>query len=194
MADEKKDEKDDDGYLETVVGLMVVILATFLGIVNVKDNNIVQRMELMQADRINNWNWLQARNIRMETYESFANTLAIVPAGESPENAKAREKLIESFRAKASEQDKKMEDLKTKATTSEANYSSLNNLDDQFDLCEAALGIGLAMMGVTALMKVWWMFFVSMVPSAFGLFMGIAGFMGMDTSNPVVNWFIQLLS
>ena len=41
-------------------------LATFLGVCKVKDDNIVQAMQQAQADRLDHWNFYQARNIREE--------------------------------------------------------------------------------------------------------------------------------
>jgi Domain of unknown function (DUF4337) len=68
------------------------------------------------------------------------------------------------------------------------------NKNDQFDLSEASLAVALTMMGVTALIKRWWMFWMAMIPAAFALFMGAAGFAGVDTNNPVVRSIIQVLS
>jgi hypothetical protein len=68
------------------------------------------------------------------------------------------------------------------------------NKNDQFDLSEASLAVALTMMGVTALIKRWWMFWMAMIPAAFALFMGAAGFAGVDTNNPVIRSIIQVLS
>jgi hypothetical protein len=38
----------------------VAILATFLGICNVKDDNVVQAMLAAQAEKIDQWNFFQA--------------------------------------------------------------------------------------------------------------------------------------
>lgn len=193
MADEKKTE-DNDNLIETLVGLSVVILATFLGVCNVKDGNIVQRMDLQQANRIDNFNWFQARKIRITVYESFAEQMSVPMPGETAEGAKLREAKVEHFKTEAAKQREESKQQLEDGRAAELNYKSANALDDQFDISEAALAIGLAMMGVTALVKRWWMFFVSLVPATFGLVMGIAGFAGIDTSNPVVDWIIQLLS
>ena len=52
--------------LNGFVAVTVAILATFLGIFNVKDDNIVQAMLQEQAHMIDYWNFYQARNIREE--------------------------------------------------------------------------------------------------------------------------------
>ena len=58
----------------------------------------------------------------------------------------------------------------------------------------ATLAISLALMGVTALTKRWWLFFVSLVPAAFGFYMGIAGFLGINTDVGPIKALIRLLS
>ena len=48
------------------VAITVALLATFMGICKVKDDNIVQAMQQAQADKIDHWSFYQARNIRQE--------------------------------------------------------------------------------------------------------------------------------
>ena len=187
-------EVEGNSPMEILIGLFVVILATFLGICNVKDGNIVQAMQLRQADRNDNWAWFQARNIRATIYESMADELAMPRANETPEFAKLREEKAEYFRKRFKDQETKAEKQMEAAKLAEEDYKNLNAKDDQFDLSEAALAIGLAMMGVTALVKRWWLFIFALIPSLFGLGMGIAGFMGVDTNTPFVAWIIQVLS
>src|SRR3954463_12570827 len=52
--------------LNSYVAVTVALLATFLGICKVKDDNIVQGMQQAEADRLDHWNFYQARNIREE--------------------------------------------------------------------------------------------------------------------------------
>ena len=91
MADIPEIDAKNGDKLETCIGLCVVILATFLGVANVKDGNIVQQMQLKQADRNDNWNWFQARNIRATVYEAFADELSIAWPNETPDVTKQRE-------------------------------------------------------------------------------------------------------
>ena len=43
--------------LSTWVAITVALLATFLGVCKVKDDNIVQAMEQAQADKLDHWNF-----------------------------------------------------------------------------------------------------------------------------------------
>ena len=194
MPDIPEIEVKDGDVMERWIGLCVVVLATFLGVANVKDGNIVQAMQRKQADRIDNWGWFQARNIRATVYESFADEMSVPWPNETPEVAQQREAKSAFFRKRAKDQEEKSEKQKAAAEQADEDYNALNAKDDQFDLCEAALAIGLALMGVTAMVKRWWLFIFAAVPSSFGVVMGVAGFMGMDTNSKAINWIIQVLS
>src|ERR1700682_3453254 len=70
-GDQKKLEtvaeaKKSKVHLNTLVAISVALLATFMGICKVKDDNIVQAMQQAQADKIDNYFWYQARNVREE--------------------------------------------------------------------------------------------------------------------------------
>lgn len=189
-------KKDGEGFdwLEGAVGLSVVLLATFLGICNVKDGNVVQKMQQSIIERNNQWLWYQARNIRMEMYITAADEMRAMGAPASPEDKAARDQLIALYDKKAQRQEAKMKEQEVEAKDLKDAYDKLNELDDKFDICEASLAVGLAMMGVTALVKRWWLFTLSLVPSAFGVFMGVAGFAGLEVplhEMPVIGRIIE---
>src|SRR5687767_9759382 len=79
----KSAEEKSEDRLEALVGVSVVLLATFLGICNVKDGNVVQQMQLKQGERNNLWAWFQARNIRSAVYEGSADELTVPFPGET---------------------------------------------------------------------------------------------------------------
>lgn len=187
-------KKDSNDRLDSCVGMMVVLIATFIGLCNVKDDNIVQQMQMKQVERNDNWAWFQARNIRQAVYEGVSAELSVPWPNETPENRKAREAKSEEYFKKAQAQEQKTDKQKSDAEQAQAEYDELNEKDDQFDLCDATLAISLALMGVTALTKRWWLFFVSLVPAAFGFYMGLAGFMGFNTDVGPVKMLIKLLS
>src|SRR5258708_40053537 len=69
-ADKKEPErtraKTSKAHLNTWGAISVALLATFMRICKVKDDNIVQAMQQAQADKIDNYSWYQARNIHEE--------------------------------------------------------------------------------------------------------------------------------
>src|SRR5438876_3579471 len=69
--------KKSRAQLNTLVAISVALLATFMGIFKVKDDNIVQAMQQAQADKIDHWSFYQARNIRQEIAQSAVTELTI---------------------------------------------------------------------------------------------------------------------
>ena len=196
MAEIELPEKSSatNNPLDSLIGLMVVIIATFIGICNVKNDNIVQQMQLKQVERNDNWAWFQARNIRQAVYEGVAAELSVPQPNETPEIKSFREAKSEEFRKKSESQEKKAEKQKADAEEAQHDYNKLNEKDDQFDLCDAALAISLALMGVTALTKRWGLFFFALIPATLGFIMGIAGFCGWDTNFSIIKSIIKILS
>src|SRR5450432_108454 len=70
--------------LNTLVAISVALLATFMGICKVKDDNICQAMQQAQADKIDNYSWYQARNIREEVAQAAVTQLTLQAASVPP--------------------------------------------------------------------------------------------------------------
>src|SRR6202008_567028 len=87
--------------LNTLVAVTIALLATFMGICKVKDDNIVQAMQQAQADKLDHWNFYQARNIRQEVAEATVMSLRLAKAGQ-PAQAAAYDEAITRYEAKAS--------------------------------------------------------------------------------------------
>jgi hypothetical protein len=151
------------------------LLATFMGICKVKDDNIVQAMQQAQADKLDHWAYYQARNIRQEVAEATALQLELAKTGATAAQAAAYDEAIASYRAKGADQAKKKDALRAQAETDQKTYDALNYRDDQFDLSDALLAIAIALLAVTALTKLWPLYFVSLLPTFFGVLMGVAG-------------------
>src|ERR1700694_5861422 len=71
--------------LNTLVAVSVALLATFMGICKVKDDNIVQAMQQAQADKIDNYSWYQARHIREEVAKATVAQLTAQAAAARPQ-------------------------------------------------------------------------------------------------------------
>src|SRR2546421_8551098 len=101
--------------LNSRVAVTVALLATFLGVCKVKDDNIVQAMQQAQADRLDHWNFYQARNIRQEIATSSAAQLKLAAAGAPASQAQAYAAAIASAERLAAEQAQKKEELRAQA-------------------------------------------------------------------------------
>jgi hypothetical protein len=165
--------------LNAAVAITVAILATFMGICKVKDDNIVQAMQQAQADKLDHWAFYQARNLRQEIAEATLTQLELARASQPASQAEAYGKAITKYRALAAEQANKKEELRQQAAQDQTTYDALNYRDDQFDLSDAALAIAIALLAVTALTQLWPLYFAALVPTVFGAVMGLAGLMGL---------------
>lgn len=164
--------------LNGAVAVTVAILATFLGICNVKDGNIVQAMQAAQADKIDLWNFYQARNIREEVALAAIEQMTLDRNLRPEAERGPHDVAIAKYQAIAKSQNSKKEDLKKQAEKAQVDYDSLNYRDDQFDLAEASIAIAIALLAVTALTHLWWLFWLASIPSVFGIAIGLAGLFG----------------
>jgi len=164
--------------LNTLVAISVALLATFMGICKVKDDNIVQAMQQAQADKIDNYSWYQARNIREEIAKATIAELT-AQAATAPQQAQAAyQEQIKAYQAIAQDQAEKKQIQQADAEKADKTYNELNYHDDQFDLSDAMLALAISLLALTALTQKRWLFVIAMVPTFFGTLMGLAGLFG----------------
>ena len=164
--------------LNTLVAITIAILATFMGICKVKDDNIVQSMQQAQADKLDHWAYFQARNIRQEVADATLEQLRLASPA-APQSAQATyAAAIQRYEALSADQAKKKELLKAQAEQDQKDYDAANFHDDQFDLSDALISIAISLLAMTALTHKRWLYIVALVPTGFGLIMGLAGLLG----------------
>jgi hypothetical protein len=171
------------------VAITVAVLATFMGLCTIKDDNIVQAMQRAQTDTLDYWAFYQARNIRSDIAEATATQLRLAranqmapqgqAAGSSHAAMAAYDFEIKRYEKEALDQAQKREAIKVLAEDAQKRYDKLNLSDDQFDLAEAALAIAIALLAVTSLTHRWGLYWFAMLSATFGTVMGLAGFMGL---------------
>jgi len=164
--------------LNTYVALTVALLATFVGICKVKDDNLVQAMQQAQADKLDHWSFYQARNVRQEVAEATVAELTSVRARATGTEAASLDASLARYRALAADQAAKKDTLQRQAIADQARYDALNYRDDQFDLADALVALAISLLALTALTHKRWLFGVAMVPTALGVLMGLAGLFG----------------
>jgi hypothetical protein len=164
--------------LNTWVAISVALLATFMGICKVKDDNIVQAMQQAQADKIDNYSWYQARNIREEVAKATVAQLTAQAAAATPQAKPIFEEQIKTYQAIVQEQGEKKKTQQADADKADQTYNELNYHDDQFDLSDAMLALAISLMAVTALTQKRWLFVLALFPTLFGVIMGLAGLLG----------------
>ena len=172
------DDKDDNNPLSMRVAVVVAILATFMGICKVKDDNINQAMQQTQANKVDHWSFYQARNIREEVANATIVQLKLAKGGRPASEQASYDEAIATYIKLAADQKHKKDELKAQAEQDDKTYDDLNFKDDQFDLSDAMLAIAIALFAITALTKQRWLFWLSMLPTGFGVFMGLSGLLG----------------
>src|SRR5712664_2959019 len=179
--DRKASDKSAAGSrarLNTWVAISVALLATFMGICKVKDDNIVQAMQQAQADKIDNYSWYQARNIREEVARATVAQLTAQAAAAPPQAKPVFDAQIKTYEALALDQAEKKKIQQAAADKADQTYNELNYHDDQFDLSDAMLALAISLLAVTALTQKRWLFVLAMFPTVFGVIMGLAGLFG----------------
>ena len=181
-----------ESRLGSWVAITVALLATFLGVCKVKDDNLVQAMQQAQADKLDHWSFYQARNLREEVAKSTLVQLNLAEsAAQDPQvRAKYRD-AITSYEHLVSEQAAKKEELRLQAEADQLNYDALNYHDDQFDLADALIALAISLLALTALTHKKWLYWIALIPTLFGVIMGSAGLFGWHLHS---DFFARLLS
>jgi hypothetical protein len=173
-----QNESPAGGKLNAAVAITVALLATFMGICKVKDDNINQAMQQAQANRVDHWNYYQARNLREEVARATVTQLKLAAVGRPAGEQAGYQGAIAEYQALAAEQFKKKGEAKTLAEQDQKDYDALNFKDDQFDLSDTLLAIAISLLAITALTQQRGLYFAALVPTAFGVLMGLSGLAG----------------
>lgn len=182
--------KAEDESLNTAISIAVALAGTFMGLSSVKSGNLAQAMQDAQARKINEWSYYQAKSTKQHLAEGTMEqlkSLRLLSAGSSPEVLADLDKKITDFQHKVEKYEKEKAEIKVNAEGYQNTYEELNKVDDQFDLSDAAMSVGIALSGVAALVKRRSLFAVSMVFLILGTVMGLAGFMGWTIQIPFLS-------
>lgn len=177
--------------LNNLVAISVALLSVFMAVTKVKDDNICQAMLQAKSDAVDTWNEYQAKRLKHHLVETSRNQADALSLGVSPEAAARLREQMQSYDSEIKKYEKQEPELSAKAKGLEKTYDDLNYRDDQFDLSDAALSIALGLMAVTALTSKKALLHFSWVVAAFGVFMGLAGLLGLHI-HP--DWLTRLLS
>jgi hypothetical protein len=184
-------EAESKDRLNSWVAICVAVLAAFMAVTKVKDDNIVQAMLQAKSDSVDAWSEYQSKRIKhhlLELGRDQNNSLreALSKQGSAVLDAQSKHYESEMARYQGDE-----DALQKKARGLEAQYDALNYRDDQFDLSDAALSVSIAMLAVTALTKKKWLLLMSLIFGIFGVVMGLAGLAGWHL-HP--DWLTKMLS
>ena len=173
--------RESEGSLNSLIAVLVALIATFMALCNIKDGNIVQAMSQEQSKAVDSWSYYQAKSTKQNLAESVLDQLTLQKdeaAGLAAPAAALLDKKIADYTAAVKRYEKEKNDIKKQAEAAQAEYDRLNVHDDQFDLSEAALSIAIALLGVSALTRKKWLVALAILFAGFGVVMGLAGFLG----------------
>lgn len=176
VSDNSRSDDAAASRLGSWVAITVALLATFLGVCKVKDDNLVQAMQQAQADKLDHWSFYQARNLREEMAKATLVQLNLAESmAQDPKiRAKYRE-AITTYERLVTEQAGKKEELRLQAEANQRNYDALNYHDDQFDLADALIALAISLLALTALTHKKWLYWIALIPTLLGVVMGSAG-------------------
>ncbi len=174
------EQETQKNRLNTLVVITVALLATFMGVCKVKDDNIVQAMQQAQADKIDNWNFYQARNLREEISKATIVQLQLQQSSQPPTARLLYAKQIAMSERQVKDQNRKKAALKLAAENDQKTYDQLNYHDDQFDLSDAAISIAISLLAITSLTQKRTLYAVALIPTILGVVMGLAGLMSWN--------------
>jgi hypothetical protein len=135
-------------------------------------------MQQAQADKLDHWQFYQARNIREEIAKSTLTQLRLQALTAPPGQQAAFDEPIKVYETLTNDQTQKKDELKTQAEKDQSIYDALNFRDDQFDLSDAAIAIAISLLAVASLTQLPWLYMLALLPSGFGVLMGLAGLVG----------------
>jgi hypothetical protein len=184
--EELEGERAAASRLSSWVAITVALLATFLGVCKVKDDNLVQAMQQAQADKLDHWAFYQARNIREEIAKAALAELTLAeqsaPAALHAKYAEA----IGTYERLAADQSQKKEDLRRQAEQDQKTYDAINYRDDQFDLSDTLVALAISLLALTALTHKRWLYWAALVPTVLGALMGLAGLFGWHLHSDIL--------
>jgi uncharacterized protein DUF4337 len=175
-------EKGREGRFNSIIALMVAVVATFMALCNVKDGNIVQAMEQDQASAVDEWALFQAKGMKMNLAESVLDQMTLERELRPELGAEARAKLdkkISDYTAQVKLYESEKAEIKAKAKGFQQDYDRLNIHDDQFDLAEALMSVAIALLGIAALTRKRLLLGFGCALGGLGIVFGLAGFLGL---------------
>ncbi|HJZ87457.1 MAG TPA: DUF4337 domain-containing protein, partial [Polyangia bacterium] len=187
-------EKGVESRLNAIIAALVAVTATFMAVCNVKGGNVVQAMTRAQANAVDTWAYYQAKSTKQNLAEAMSDEMAtqrdMLPSAATASQRSTLDKRIADYQANVKRYESEKEEIKKQALAFEKQYDLLNIRDDQFDMAEAGMSLGIALLGLTALTRKKWLLAVALVFAGFGVLLGLAGFAGWNL-HP--EWLAKLL-
>lgn len=180
--------------LNAMVAVTIALLASFMGVCKVKDDNIVQAMQKDQADKIDAWGYYQAKNTQSKLLTSTAEVISLQAASLPVADRTRALSSAAAMRKKADEEETKKTEFGDKAKAFDQDYDHLNYRDDQFDISDALIALAVTLLAITSLTQKKWLFWGALVPTLLGVLMGLAGLLGWHIHPDAITNLLSVVS
>ncbi|WP_404336649.1 DUF4337 family protein [Sphingomonas sp. MMS12-HWE2-04] len=168
--------------LNARVAITVVMLSVVAGFGGIKDSNIVQTMQQVQATQMDLWNEYQAERTKLHIAELGRDQIVAL-AADTARTAPVLTALDADLAHHRSEAAR----LATDAKAQNDRYQALDLRDSQFDVSNAAIAAAISIAGVAALAESAWLLVIAWAIGGFGLFMALCGFVGWGVHLTLLN-------
>lgn len=159
-------ESGSDKALNVCISFAVAIAGTFIALCEVKSGNVAQAIENAQSQRLNEWSYFQAKSTKQSVAEGALDqlvSLRSVSRSADLEALKGLDGSILELRGKIERYEREKGEIQVKAKKWEEDYHRFNEIDDQFDASAAAMSVGIALSGVSALVGSRRLFFAATI-------------------------------
>jgi hypothetical protein len=145
----KEEHTVEEHPLILPVSVTISTLAVLIALVTLFGHRAATERILLQGKASDQWSYYQAKDIRLNASEGFAEVFNDVASSEKEKMAAAHEKWIK----KVEKYDKDREEISNEAKKLEAERDVYGAREDRFDAGEAFLEIGLVICSLTLLTK-----------------------------------------
>jgi len=146
-----------------------------MGLLHIKDDNLVQAMQLARSDAVDTWAEYQASRTKLRVAQTARIEMALIAETQPSRSAQA---ALHDMDAQIAKYTAEAPQLRHTARADETRYDALNIHDDQFDLSDALISIAVSLAAVSALAESRPLLGLCWAAGAMGLLFGIAGFVG----------------
>jgi hypothetical protein len=147
------------------VTLTMAVLAVLVAAVTLLGHRAHTEEVILQNKVTDQWNYYQAKNIRLHTDELFADLAGVV----SSKDAAAATKLEERVRAEAERYKDERKELEVKGHELEREFALTHRKADRFDLGEVFLEVALVITSITLLSGTRTFWYVGLITAAVGV-------------------------
>jgi Domain of unknown function (DUF4337) len=167
------EEHEPHHPLTVPVTVTIAIIAVLGAIVTLMGHRSHTEELLLQAKASDQWNYYQAKNIRLHEMEAVADMLAVLSPGDKEKVATVHEKYVKEVERYEKDKDT----ISDQAKELEAERDVVSHRADRFDAGEVFLEMGLVICSITLLTKKRLFWFGGITIAAIGVLLAATGFL-----------------